>query len=606
MQHRYCYGSIKYILWIIPDILLKSRGPDHYKQVFNLHFVNPVITIKENFDFKESQEERGARIMTEQPVQPKLWTTVRDLLPSFHLSQESFIPTAPPNARNPRHDRWMGLPRYLDGNEEEEKSHFGPTEYAVVTTILDSPEMRMTMYWDVPGDVRRRAGRSQVQREYANDVNGDIPPEWGIDLVIKGGTVNYGPWTDRQRVGLQNLFFPRLYKDAIAAKPLEPGDTRTATAFRLFVELKDSIMLRIPVREESKDWKFKRRLDEGELRAFGWLDLKLDEGTISNDMAMVASKAGYDNKLQLDFRNCEIRTSVNNGLLLKTDQLAMVGDLPNPLQWNGPRHWTFNLTSRSPKLFLLREHVTLLTDLVGDWASGPPQDYFTFSPFKYDMNLRFTDFEIYLNVNDGNIINNPSDLDDNTFLVLKGDELRSFVHLPMHRLRPPSNEIPFTVDVDTLRLSLHTPPWSTQASFLEVADIAAVNDFMLKGKYKYHVATSPDLVDTLLLDILGVNLDFTFYGVLIRYFLIIRENYFGENLHFKTLEEYKGKDQDSTAVVEKPIVANGLDVILAVEVKDSFALLPAHIYSAKRLIRLDLANLGLDMRFTNLYMGVWI
>ncbi|KAF8448340.1 hypothetical protein BGX38DRAFT_1270356 [Terfezia claveryi] len=583
-----------------------SRGPDYYKQIFNLHFVKPVISIKENFDFKESQLERGARIMTEQPVQPKLWTTVRDLLPSFHLSQESLIPTAPPNARNLRNDRWMGLPRYLDENEEAEKSHFGPAEYAVVTTILDSPEVRMTMYWDVPGEGRRRANRSRFQRENANDINGDTPPEWGIDLAIKGGTVNYGPWADRQRVELQNLFFPRLYKDAVAAKPLGPGDTRQATAFRLFVELKDSIMLRVPFREESKDWKFKRRLDEGELRAFGWLDLKIDEGTISHDMAMVASKAGYGNKLHLDFKNCEVRTSVNNGLLLKADQLAMVGDLSNPLEWNGLRHWTFNLTSRSPRFFLLREHVTLLTDLVGDWASGPPQDYFTFSPFKYDMNLRFTDFEIYLNVNDGNIINNPSDLDDNTFLILKGDELKSFVHLPIHRLRPPSNEIPFTVDVGTLRLSLHTPPWSTQASFLEVADVAAVNDFMLKGKYKYHATISPDLVDTLLLDILGMNLNFTFYGVLIRYFLIIRENYFGENLHFKTLEEYKRKDQDSTAVVEKPNVTNGLDVILAVEVKDSFLLLPAHIYSAKQFVRLDLANLGLDMRFTNLYMDLQV
>ncbi|KAF8423097.1 hypothetical protein EV426DRAFT_603841 [Tirmania nivea] len=583
-----------------------SRGPDYYKQVFNLHFVNPVISIQENFDFKESQLERGARIMTEQPVQPKLWTTVRDLLPSFYLSQESLIPTAPSNSRNPRHDRWMGLPRYLDENEVEEKSHFEPAEYAVVTTILDSPEVRMTMYWDVPGDVRRHASRSWVQRENANDINGDIPPEWGIDLAIQGGTVNYGPWADRQRIELQNLFFPRLYKDAIAAKPLGPGDTRQATAFRLFVELKDSIMLRVPIREESKDWKFKKRLDEGELRAFGWLDLKIDEGTISDDIAMVASETGYGNKLQFDFKNCEVRTSVNNGLFLKADQLAMVGDLSNPLEWNGPRHWTFNLTSRSPKFFLLREHVTLLTDLIGDWASGPPQDYFTFSPFKYDMNLRFTDFEIYLNVNDGNIINNPSDLDDNTFLMLKGDELKSFVHLPMHRLRPPFNEISFTVDVGTLRLSLHTPPWSTQVLFLEVADVAAVNDFMLKGKYKYHATTSSDLVDTLLLDILGMNLNFTFYGVLIRYFLIIRENYFGENLHFKTLEEYKRKDQDSTAVIEKPIVTNGLDVILAVEVKDSFVLLPAHIYSAKQFVRLDLAYLGLDMRFTNLYMDLQV
>lgn len=567
--------------------------------------MNPVISIKENFDFKESQLDRGKRILNEQPVQPKLWTTVRDLLPIFDPSQESLDPTATPNPRNPRHDRWMGLARYLDENDEEEKSQFEPAEYAVVTTILDSPEVGMTMYWDSPGNVPPNGPRAPSQGAYANDINGDAPPEWGIDLIIKGGTVNYGPWADRQRVELQNLFFPRLYKDATAAKKLKPGDKREATTFRLFVELKDSVMLRIPIREESKDWKYKRRLNEGELRAFGWLDLKIREGTISNDMAMVASKTGYGNKLQLDFRDCEVRTSVNNGILLRTDQLTMVGDLSNPLKWNGHRHWIFDLNAQHLKLFLLREHVTLLTDLVADWASGPPQDYFVFSPFKYDMNIKFTNFEIYLNVNDGNIINNPSDLDDNTFLILKGDELKSFVQIPMHRLRPPSNEIPFTVDVNTLKMFLHTPPWSTQASFLEVTNIAAVNDFILKGRYKFHAATSSELIDTLMLDILGNNLAFTFYGVLIRYFLIIRENYFGENLHFKTLEEYKRKDHESTTTVEKPTTtSNGLDVILAVEVKDSFVLLPAHIYSVSRCVRLDLANLGLDMRFTNLYMGM--
>ena len=29
--------------------------------------------------------------------------------------------------------------------------------------------------------------------------NGDLPPEWGLDLVFRGGTITYGPWADRQR-----------------------------------------------------------------------------------------------------------------------------------------------------------------------------------------------------------------------------------------------------------------------------------------------------------------------------------------------------------------------------------------------------------------------
>lgn len=42
-----------------------------------------------------------------------------------------------------------------------------------------------------------RVGRPGLE---AMDVgNGDLAPEWGIDFVIHGGQVNYGPWADRQR-----------------------------------------------------------------------------------------------------------------------------------------------------------------------------------------------------------------------------------------------------------------------------------------------------------------------------------------------------------------------------------------------------------------------
>lgn len=29
--------------------------------------------------------------------------------------------------------------------------------------------------------------------------NVDLPPEYGIDIIIRKGTVKYGPWADRQR-----------------------------------------------------------------------------------------------------------------------------------------------------------------------------------------------------------------------------------------------------------------------------------------------------------------------------------------------------------------------------------------------------------------------
>lgn len=66
---------------------------------------------------------------------------------------------------------------------------------------------------------------------------------------------------------------------------------------------------------------------------------------------------------------------------------------------------------------LLRDHITLLTDIAKDWTSGPPGDYEHFVPFHYAMDVKVTDYALRLYVNDHNIINNPSMIQDNCELT---------------------------------------------------------------------------------------------------------------------------------------------------------------------------------------------
>jgi hypothetical protein len=140
-------------------------------------------------------------------------------------------------------------------------------------------------------------------------------------------------------------------------------------------------------------------------------------------MDMVAGPSGFSNKLELDLPNTEITTSVNHGLLWRSVDNRISCDLSNPLSWNSLRTWKFDINSNGLELFILREHVFLLIDLVDDWASGPPPEYLTFTPFNYLVNLHLGGFRLYLNVNDSNIINNPSDFDDNTFVIIFGSVL---------------------------------------------------------------------------------------------------------------------------------------------------------------------------------------
>ncbi|MCV5132738.1 hypothetical protein OFL98_29050, partial [Escherichia coli] len=83
-------------------------------------------------------------------------------------------------------------------------------------------------------------------------------------------------------------------------------------------------------------------------------------------------------------------------------------DLSTPLGWNALREWRFKIISSDLDLFILRDHVFLLTDLVGDWASGPPPEYLVFTPFKYHVELHMQNLRLFLNLNDGYKVNNPT------------------------------------------------------------------------------------------------------------------------------------------------------------------------------------------------------
>lgn len=134
--------------------------------------------------------------------------------------------------------------------------------------MLEAPTLELSYYADAVGVVP--AKQRPVDNEGCDIGNGDVSPEWGIDLVVHGGILRYGPWADRQRhvshfcsttngyayplyrAELQRVFFPPTYDDAEQTRRLFPGDNRLWTAMRIFVELRGGTTLHIPFREASK------------------------------------------------------------------------------------------------------------------------------------------------------------------------------------------------------------------------------------------------------------------------------------------------------------------------------------------------------------------
>ncbi|KAM0810710.1 putative Fermentation associated protein [Seiridium cardinale] len=629
------------------------ESPDPYRQIFKINFEQPVVEMKDNDKYQEDQLTRAVKdkqaVLSSDPAQHrpffrrhrrKVLGKLRDMVPYWRRSVESFSVhsrkgTTAADNQLPGSSHWQGLSRYLNDDEQDDKLRWSSVEYAAVNTILESPEAVLTIFWDVPGKVTGSSTASEALHDKDN-INGAMPPAWAINLALSGGVVNYGPWADRHRAELQRVFNPTLCKDAKAAKKLLVGTDRVPTQFKFYLEIDKEVTLRIPTREDSKNWRWKKEAAElshhqkqerrrgkkgakensanaaAQQRPYGWLDVKVAaNATVSYSMDMLASSAGYHNTLDIELPSTEISTSVNHGTLWKSGVQRISCDMSAPLKWNSLRNWQFDIDGDDLELFILRDHIFLLIDLIDDWGSGPVQDYLLFVPFKYFLNFQFRNLKLYLNVNDVNIVNNPTEMEDNTYLVLSSPLLKADTCISLDSYRPNKNAVPFNVQADTLDLALHLPTWNTQATFLTSKDIGHLESLALDGKYHYNATTSTMNTDTLVLNASGQSLVVTLHGFLIRYFLQLKDNYFGDHIHFKTLDEYqemlrlKTSNPEAEATTHPPHKkSNDLDVVLSVRVDDPKVLLPANLYSARRHVTIEGASLAADLRFTNYYMDL--
>ncbi|KAL4992329.1 hypothetical protein BDW68DRAFT_97742 [Aspergillus falconensis] len=634
---------------------------DLYRQVFSFKFDHPIVQMRPNPDYKQTQLAAARRLSTAREEKPgakrkrdtifnyhfqkrRVWHSVRDLIPYFQTSVESFHVLDRHTGQDPRHTinanhdtRWVGLSRYLDQGSQDDHSEWDAIEYGRFSTILDSPRMTVVYFWDIPGVVEVHSAAEGPSPPRSADINGAPPPEWGIDVKIAGGMINYGPWADRERVGLQNIFFPNAYRNTQPAEPLRPGSTRQSSAFRFRVEFDQETILRIPTRESSKDWQWKGRGDavrgasklkkqqrrkqnraaEGEkgnvgpdIRPFGWFSLRVAENsTMHYAMDMVAGKSGFSSQLDLDFRDSKMSSSVNHALLWSCPRQLITCDLSVPLSWKALRTWKFDVENHDMELFLLRDHIFLLTDLITDWGSGPTPDYYTFVPFVYHLSMSFTNIRLYANVNDSNIVSDPTNLSDNRLLVIKGNRLTSDTVIPLNKYRAEQNAVDFNVTLQEAEIDFVAPIWDTLHTFLKNKNTATLETLTIGGTYSYFLSTSPELTDTLQLDLYGISPRLYMFGFLIKSFMIVKENYFGEEVHFKTLEEYQelAYSEDPTAVhngINPNKKTNDLDVVLHVTVEDSCVLLPETLYDDHDYVRLTAPSLEVDLRFTNYYMDM--
>lgn len=215
---------------------------------------------------------------------------------------------------------WHGLDRYRQAvdNLHGKTSSFTGTDkqYAKVSTIYDNGKsIDLTYYADVAGYVpEHNAGPVGASVDKPDIGNGDLSPEWGVDIRLNGGQLTYGPWTDRQRVAIQNAFFPPAYFNTESTPYLQPGDRRLHAALKIFVDFSESLTFRLPTRESTKDWKYDGRdpVVETSRRPYGWLDMALGpDSSFTFALPMTAGPEGYETFLEVHLDSLKIFSSVN-------------------------------------------------------------------------------------------------------------------------------------------------------------------------------------------------------------------------------------------------------------------------------------------------------
>lgn len=587
---------------------------DECRHSFQVNFERLQIALKPNISYEGDKEEIFYKSKPNSKKYANRWMLYRSLLNMWKLVHRK-------KSRADKNAEWRGLAQYLDTDSESvanvaAREH----EYGKYTNILDADFVNYQYYYDMPGLVREDAPLTNPL-DGLDVGNGGSAPRFGMNIQLFNATIFYGPWAERQRHSLHQMLFPTLCRDGVPQVKIKPGKHRIYTQYRLFVEIMDEAIIRVPIREFSKNEEFAESIKDtpDTKRPFGWIELKMDKGsTVSTKVGLVASNSGYGNRMNMSLQNLEVRSSVNHDIVLRCKEHVMDADIGYPLKWNGHSIWTFLNEAKNVETFFLREHVTLLSDMFTDFASGPATPYDLFRPFTYAIDLKVSKYAIYMNVNDANIINNPLDFNDNCYLSFQGDSLDINLHIPLEAVLRKVNTISFNLSTPQLSMLLDTPPWHTLNNFLENKEVGRSQDFRVDGSYTYHSEVGLDLVDTIIIGCKGKHMVLECYGFVVKYILSIKENYFGDFTRFKTLEEYTqlfNEENDQSTVEKKSVnsdatnkkkifrrTENEKDVHFSFDVEEGCLVLPSNIYSCDSNMSLYFSALDIDLRFTNYYM----
>ncbi|XP_077984720.1 bridge-like lipid transfer protein family member 1 [Glandiceps talaboti] len=313
--------------------------------------------------------------------------------------------------------------------------------------VLQSNKLDMYYYVDEPG---------VVPEDNESNTDEDAPC-WGMDVKCgKGTDISYGPWADRQRELLHKLFFPVDYQPMTVTKPPKPGDTRQCTRFDFRMNILEDATIDILFTK---------------CKETNAIHMNIGAGScVEVCIPWVVTQDGYKTKVSSQLLYLDSSTSLQYRSLIECETLQFTVEVHYPIIWNHHQTWKCDLTVSRGIWSLIFQHKTFLLDLMTDWSSKSRPDILSFTPYTWQFNIVFHEFELILPANQYNWVDCASHNQENVLMAICAEHFDLSFSLPFTDFIPETVPIKFWVAIENGTLRAYLPETNTSRHALLALD----------------------------------------------------------------------------------------------------------------------------------------
>ncbi|KAH6582668.1 hypothetical protein BASA61_008418 [Batrachochytrium salamandrivorans] len=351
------------------------------------------VTIRPNVDFKEPKLNYASRLRI--ITDPIHWS---NRLQSFLFPKpatDTDIPLSRPY-------QWEGLQRFMETADAKTAPNL---EYAQASQVIDS--------------------KLATVKYFSHCIEG-ITESCGCDIELTDSKIVYGPWAQRQRNIIQSFFSPLSYRDSPTRTPRALFE---CNSFPVTVTFLGESTIKIPTRESSRDAMHSRAEGSDTVfpgstgspirKPYGWIIAEFKPSSmISLTIPLFSDKNGSVTSFNISLCNVVLKTSVNFQPFIIGRQILIEMSIFSPLKWNAQRDWQISCTLLDCDVYLLRQHITLVVDIMNDLNSHPPPTIEYFVPSVYKILVDFQNLKLLFNINPMNVTQSHNDKGSNDYLIL--------------------------------------------------------------------------------------------------------------------------------------------------------------------------------------------